>query len=139
MTMLFGMTVLANETETPENEEIIEEETYYVYDRDFGGNFTMYYKDGANVWHTVVANASCVASYGWNEGYSGWIDSVYFYTISATIDGQACTISQETQSVYTSFAERKYYVNGSASYIRIYLSIDEYGNATFGGDFHYAN
>ena len=132
MTMFFGMAVLANETETPENEEIIEEETYYVYDADFSDTFTHQYHDQVNVPHTVKVGAMATASYAWDEGYDGWIMQAYFYLPTVKIDN--VTFSVEDANSYgntSSHYWRTFRATGTNLLITLHLTVDEYGEMYF--------
>ena len=126
MTMLFGMGVLAAETETPENEEIIEE-IESVTNEYHSGTFYGTYTDRVNVVHYVTVSASCTATYSWDEGYVGWITSVIFNTPTVTIDGVAASVQYASSVQNTSYADEAFHVNNSLGVIRLYFTVDGYG------------
>lgn len=134
MTMLFGMVVLAAETETPENEKVVEE-IESVTNEYHSGIFYGSYTDDYYVTHYLTVNASCTASYSWDEGLSGWLTSITFNTPSVTFDGVSIPVYYYTQGMYTSFAYIEYRVNSNSSTakrIRVYFEVDEYGVTNLG-------
>ena len=127
MTMLFGMVVLAAETETPENEEIVEEQVYYV------NNDTIYFSQSLG---SDYFSGNVVLTYRYDESYWGVIDSVtsvninyyvtddYFVTYSGNISNLSLVpYSDSHVTYYGNF-------NVSTEHFIFYVSIDEYGDIT---------
>ena len=132
MTMIFGMAVLANETETPENEEIIEETSY-----DTGvvsDSYTLYYNDTNTVQHVVTFSVSCYYNVAWDEGYPGIVtDAVFSDITNGTDNGSSCIISKIYVSAGQSNGSRFiYYKLGNVPnrYIKVTISCDEWGQAS---------
>ncbi len=122
----------AAEVDTPENPVIEESEIYEYDDVEFNNTSYNYYVDSYNVSHEVKSDIRAVASYGWDEGYDGWINSIYIYNPVVKIDGNVVNVARGNSWIGSSIAYVDFAINYSSRYIRVYFSVDEYGDVDFG-------
>jgi len=128
--------IYAADLEEPAPGDEILEENYSYQDQIYEDTFVYYYQDQFNVWHTLSVHSKVVVSYSWNEGYVGWIDQIYFYSPTATIDGNSVTIGIQSYNFHSgsSYASASYLINNVGS-VTIVLGVDEWGEVDFYASF----
>lgn len=99
------------------------------------GSFNLSYNDVMGIRRVISVSAKCDAAVGWSEGNYGYVSEAFFFTPTASSDGQSVTLTKSGDTIKSGGRiYQDFQINSSKEYVRLSVYCDEWGNVSLGAE-----
>ncbi len=104
----------------------------WTWEGTLSDNFNVTYRDDMDIRRTILVSAKCDVLAVWSEGNYGYVSEAFFFTPTASSDGQTVNLTRvENASQPSTYKYQDFRINSSNWYLRLSVCCDEWGNVSF--------